>query len=91
MQLWQDYHTPTTVDDALALLSNYAGEARIIAGGTDLMVDLQFSDTHAMRQPVPALVDVTRISEMTRIEQRDELCYVGGAATHTSIVKSALL
>ncbi|MBC7809939.1 MAG: FAD binding domain-containing protein, partial [Burkholderiales bacterium] len=93
MQLWQDYHTPTTVDDALALLSNYAGEARIIAGGTDLLIDLQFSHSqpHTMREPMAALVDVTRISEMTRIEQRDDLCYIGGAATHTSIVKSALL
>ncbi len=90
MHLWQSYHTPATVDEALALLSNYAGSARVIAGGTDLMIDLQFSGERHV-EPLDALVDVTRVAEMTKIEQDGERCMIGAAVTHTAIVQSALL
>lgn len=90
MELWQAYFTPTTVEDALETLRSHAGEAQIIAGGTDLMVDLQYSD-HSPARPLAALVDVTRIVEMTRIDSSGEHLLVGAAATHTQIVKSALL
>ena len=86
--LWQTYHTPSTVEEAVQTLTQHAGNARIIAGGTDLMIDLQFSDSH---HPVDALVDVTRIAEMTQIGEREGKCVVGAAATHTAIVKSHLL
>ena len=33
--LWQDYHLPTSVDEALTLLASYQGQARVVAGGTD--------------------------------------------------------
>ena len=90
MELWQAYFTPLNVDDALETLRSYAGEAQIVAGGTDLMVDLQYSD-HSAAHPLAALVDVTRIAEMTRIEVSGDYLIVGAAATHTRIVKSALL
>lgn len=84
---WQTYHTPTTVEDAIKLLSEFAGNALIIAGGTDLMIDLQYGN-HA---PVDALVDITRIPEMAQIQDADGWCIVGAAATHTAIVQSPLL
>jgi len=88
MQLWQDYHTPGTVDEALQLLASYAGDARIIAGGTDLLIDLQFSEG---KETYQALVDVTHISEMTRIVEQDSRCIVGAGVTHTAIVQSDLI
>jgi carbon-monoxide dehydrogenase medium subunit len=86
--LWQTYHTPSTVAEAVQTLAQHAGNARIIAGGTDLMIDLQFSEA---QHPVDALVDVTRIPEMVQIVERDGECILGAAATHTAIVKSQLL
>lgn len=86
--LWQTYHMPSTVEEAVQTLTQHAGNARIIAGGTDLMIDLQFSES---QHPVDALVDVTRIPEMVQISERDGTCIVGAAATHTAIVKSRLL
>ena len=79
MELWQAYFTPLNVDDALETLRSYAGEAQIVAGGTDLMVDLQYSD-HSAAHPLAALVDVTRIAEMTRIEVSGDYLIVGAAA-----------
>lgn len=89
MQLWQDYHTPTTVDEALAALARYDGRARIISGGTDLLIDLQQADD-AHEKPA-ALVDVTRIAEMTQIQLEGDVFTVGAAVTHAQIVKSAEL
>ncbi len=87
MRLWQDYHTPGTVDEALQLLTAYDGEARIIAGGTDLLIDLQYNAP----ETYPALVDVTRIPEMTRIAEQAGRCIVGAAVTHTAVVQSKLI
>ena len=38
--MWQHYHQPTTIPEALALLAEHAGKARVVAGGTDVMVEL---------------------------------------------------
>jgi CO/xanthine dehydrogenase FAD-binding subunit len=90
MELWQAYYTPQTVDEALDVLRSHAGEAKVIGGGTDLMIDLQYS-TNAAALPLAAMVDVTRVAEMTRIEASGDTIIVGAAATHTQIVKSAML
>ena len=87
MAFWNHYHLPTTVDEAIALLARYEGQARVVAGGTDLILELQ----QGHRPPVEALVDVTRIAEMTRIEETGEHIDIGAAVTHTAIVASARL
>jgi len=87
MGFWEYYHLPATVEDALASLSVYDGKARVVAGGTDLILELQ----QGRKPPVSALVDVTRVPEMIRIEERDGHIYVGAAATHTAIVASPLI
>lgn len=90
MLTYRHYDMPTTVEEAVSLLANYAGGARIIAGGTDLMLDLQYGEK-TYHEAVDALVDVTRIPEMTQIRQNDGYFYIGAAATHTTIVQSAML
>ncbi|NWG17727.1 MAG: FAD binding domain-containing protein [Chloroflexi bacterium] len=88
MKLWEHYHTPTTVDGALALLAQYAGQARVIAGGTDLLVDARAEGGF---HPYPALVDITRIPELCAVEEDGDFITVGAGVTHTQIVKSSLL
>lgn len=87
MKLWNHYHTPTSVDDAIDLLTRYAGQARIIAGGTDLLVDMR-ADGHA---PQEALIDITRIAEMGQITREGDTITIGAGVTHTQIVKNPLL
>src|SRR5688500_8195558 len=85
---WKHYHTPTSVDEALNLLTRYAGNARIVAGGTDLLLELQ----HGHRQPLEALVDITRIPDLAHITQIDDSeVIIGAGATHTQIVCADLL
>jgi CO/xanthine dehydrogenase FAD-binding subunit len=87
VKLWNDYHTPKSTDDAIALLKRYNGQARVIAGGTDLLIDMRA----AGHMPQQALVDITRIPELNQIEEVDDHILIGAGVTHTQIVKSALL
>jgi carbon-monoxide dehydrogenase medium subunit len=88
MKLWEHYHTPHTVDEALELLQRYAGNARIIAGGTDLLVDMR-ADPDS--KPHPALIDVTTIAELCDITEADGYAVIGAGVTHTQIVRANLM
>ena len=84
---WNEYHTPTALADALAILSRHGERARIIAGGTDLILDMEGG--HA--PGVDVLVDVTRIAGMDEIRETDAGIVIGANVTHAQIEKSALL
>jgi len=87
MSYWNEYHMPTDVGEALQLLERYAGDAQIVAGGTDLILDLQFGH----RDPVEALIDVTRIPNLGRISEQSGQITIGAAVTHTQIEEEDLL
>ena len=38
---WIDFENPSSVDDAVKLLSSANGEAKLLAGGTDLIVQMR--------------------------------------------------
>ncbi len=87
MHLWDRYYTPHTVEEALALLTQYEGAARVIGGGTDLLLDIKTG-----HQPhYAALVDITHISEITQIVQDGQDAIIGAGVTHSQIVASDLL
>lgn len=83
MALWNQYYTPATVDDALTLLDSYHGEALIVAGGTDLILDLQQGN----HPPVKALVDITKIKDIDTIAFENGEFNLGAGVTHAKIVR----
>lgn len=87
MKLWERYFTPTTVDEAVALLQQYAGTARIVAGGTDLLVEMR----EGHHDPFPALVDITTIPSLNTIKIENNTVYIGAGVPHTQIVKNTIL
>ncbi len=87
MPLWNDYHLPLSVDEAVGLLARYDGKARVVAGGTDLILDLR--QGHA--PPVEALIDVTRIIGLNEIREAADFIVIGAGVTHSQIVESQLL
>ena len=84
--VWDRYLVASSVQDALRKLAEWEGEARIIAGGTDLVL-------HAQRGECPsrAMVDVTRIPGLDRIEEREGQIVIGATATHAQIAASPLV
>lgn len=87
MASWEHYLRPRTVDEALAILAEADGAARIVAGGTDLLLDLQ----QGREPPVLALVDITDIPELQAIATVEDEIYLGAAVTHTTIVDDPIL
>jgi xanthine dehydrogenase FAD-binding subunit len=73
------YESPTTVDEAVRALGR--GDARALAGGTDLIVQLREG-----RRSAACVVDLKRIAELTAITQdADGGFRIGGAASFTQI------
>ena len=87
MKVWNRYHTPSTIDEALQLLADYNGAARVVAGGTDLLIELR----EGAKPPQEALVDVTFIPEIAAIHQSDDYIFIGAAVTHDQITKSRII
>ena len=82
MLLWQKYHIAVNTTDALQALAGAAGPARLVAGGTDLLLDLQ----QGRCPPVHTLVDVTRCAELTCLEVRGERLFIGAAVPLSQLV-----
>jgi carbon-monoxide dehydrogenase medium subunit len=87
MNLWQEYLRPTNVSQALQAFAEASGPILPIAGGTDLLLDLE-QGRHA---PVYTLLDVTSIEEMTALEVRGGELFVGAAVPVHRIVHDPLV
>lgn len=75
----------TSIEAAVAALSDHTG-ARIIAGGTDLMVE--FRDRRLLP---PCLVDITRIRELATIQAGRDGMRIGATATISDITSNTLV
>ena len=87
MNLWDVYYTATRLDDAVDLLGKYGDRACIIAGGTDLIIEIQ----HQTRAP-EVVVDVTRVGGLDSIRMdEDGMVHLGPMVTHSQAAASPLL
>lgn len=72
-----EYLAPENLDEALEVL---ADGAAVIAGGTDLMLELRGKRLRGEDPPL-RLVDVTRLPELNRVELESNKFFVGSALT----------
>jgi CO/xanthine dehydrogenase FAD-binding subunit len=82
----EDYVTASTVEEALATLASLRGQGRIIAGGTDLIIQLQRRE-----RKFGCLVDVTHVPGLDEITLDDSYVIVGATVTHAQIERSPLI
>lgn len=86
--MWQKYINATKIDEVLSVLSEYGGKARIVAGATDLILEIE----RGIRSEVDVLVDITRIPELDRITfDEDDRIHLGPMVTHSHCVASKLI
>jgi carbon-monoxide dehydrogenase medium subunit len=83
--MWQEYVQPQSLDDALALLARYGDGARIVAGGTDVIVEL----SRGIR-PTATLIDITAIPGLRHVDLTDGIITLGALITHNDVVASRL-
>ena len=82
----QNYVMAKDAKEALNLLAGYEGRGRIIAGGTDLVLDLQSGKYQA-----ECLVDITGIPRLAEMKLCGGALEVGAAVTHNQAAESPLI
>lgn len=96
--MWQEYFIPSSVEEALDILCSRAGQARVIAGGTDLVLQVQRGEC-----AFEAAVDITRIPGLDKIALEEgpeavrpahdggERVLLGATVTHAQAASSPLI
>jgi carbon-monoxide dehydrogenase medium subunit len=84
-QLWREYHQPQSLEEALALLARYRDEARVVAGGTDVVVEL----SHGQR-PTATLIDISRLDDLRYLRLEGDELRLGGLTTHNDVVAAPI-
>jgi xanthine dehydrogenase iron-sulfur cluster and FAD-binding subunit A len=81
--MWQNYIIPTDLTEALALLHAHQKDARIIAGGTDVLLEIQ----QGIKQ-TPTLIDITGLAELKYVRLENDILHLGALTTHNDILRS---
>ena len=70
-----DYFEPKTISEALSLLAKYGAEAKVIAGGTDVMVDIKYKEEPG------CLVNIKKIPGLGAIQENGASLRIGPLVT----------
>jgi len=74
------YYRPQGLDEAIAFLGSRGQAVRILAGGTDMMIDMRTGTLAA-----DCLCDISRLPDLKRIEMIDDRLEIGAAVTMTDL------
>jgi xanthine dehydrogenase iron-sulfur cluster and FAD-binding subunit A len=86
--MWHEYINATSIDEVLQSLSERGESARIVAGATDLILELE----RGVRKGIHTLIDVTRIPNLDHITiDEDNIIHLGPLVTHNHCVESRLI
>ncbi|MGD0574370.1 MAG: FAD binding domain-containing protein [Anaerolineales bacterium] len=86
--MWNEYYSASEVGEVLEILATRAERARIVAGATDLLLEIE----RGVRSGIEALVDISRIKGLREIHQdRHGWIHLGPLVTHNDCVASPLV
>ena len=81
-----EYHAPTSLDEALALLKEHGDDAKVLAGGHSLI------PTMKLRLAQPAIIiDINKIDSLKGITESNGKLIIGGLTTHHQLESSELV
>jgi xanthine dehydrogenase iron-sulfur cluster and FAD-binding subunit A len=84
--MWDTFIQPRTVDETVQLLAQYGRDARIINGGTDLIIEME----RKLRAP-RVVIDVSRLPNMDYIREDGDYVRLGAGVTHNQVVGAQVL
>src|SRR5215475_4228284 len=80
-----DYFEPKTLSEALALLAKYGEQAKVIAGGTDVMVDIKY------KEEPECLVNIKKIPGLDAIQENGGSLRIGPLVTIRDIETNSIV
>src|SRR5919112_150689 len=80
-----EYFEPKSIEEALSLLTKHGIEAKVIAGGTDVMVDIKYKEEPA------CLINIKKIPGLTKIQENGGSLRIGALATIRELETSTIL
>ena len=86
MQSEIELHRPANLAEALTLLAQYGPDGKLLAGGTNIVVELR--DGH---HNCKSLVDLSHLKELRGISQPDGHIVIGGGTTITELIDHPLI
>lgn len=86
--MWHEYFNVATTEQAIRLLGEQGERARIVAGGTDLILELE----RGVRRDIHTLIDITRVPDLDLITlDEDGVIHLGPMVTHNHCAGSKLI
>jgi carbon-monoxide dehydrogenase medium subunit len=86
--MWQSYINAANIEEVLSILDQRREKARIVAGATDLVLEME----RGVRKGIETLVDITRIPEINQIHMdENQVVHLGPLVTHNTVVASKLM
>ncbi|WP_299028854.1 FAD binding domain-containing protein [uncultured Thermanaerothrix sp.] len=86
--MWRQYVSAASLEDVLRVLAEKREKARVVAGATDLILEIE----RGVRKGIETLVDVTRIPNLDQIIlDEDGNLHLGPLVTHNHCVASKLI
>jgi aerobic carbon-monoxide dehydrogenase medium subunit len=80
-----DYFEPKTVSEAVSLLAKYGAEAKVIAGGTDMLVDMKYKEEPG------CLVNIKKIPGLGAIRENGGSLRIGALTTIRDLETSTVV
>jgi carbon-monoxide dehydrogenase medium subunit len=80
-----DYFEPKTVGEAVSLLAKYGDEAKVIAGGTDMLVDMKFKEEPG------CLINIKKIPGLSTIQENGGSLRIGALTTIRDVETNTLV
>ena len=81
-----NYCKPTIVNDVLEILTVYGNSARVLAGGTDLIVKIK----EDIETPM-IVINIKEIEELKKIELKGNMLHIGANVTFTDLINSEIV
>ena len=81
-----DVLSPHTLEDALGLLQQHQNKIRIVAGGSDIIIQLRDGVVKTQK-----LLNLIPVKDLKFIEKRNNEIHIGSLSTYTEIIQSQLI